>query len=61
MKTCCKMAVSSSETCCENLTFESFALWSTNALKTYLHVRSKSIEGNHEDLAARYISYLLMN
>ena len=37
----------------EDLSFENFKMWSTNALKSYLHVRGKNIEGSFEDLAAR--------
>ena len=37
----------------EDLSFENFKMWSMNALKSYLHVRGKNIEGPFEDLAAR--------
>jgi len=41
-------------TCIEELSFEKFKMWSTNAIKVFLHVRGKQIEGSHDDLAARY-------
>ena len=41
----------------EDLSFENFKMWSTNALKSYLHVRGKNIEGSFEDLAAEVIFF----
>ena len=37
------------------MSFERFKMWTTNSLKSFLHVRHKSIEGSLDDLAARYI------
>ena len=34
---------------------EEFSLWSEPALKTFLSVRKKSIEGNFDELVARYV------
>ena len=41
----------------EKLSLEQFKLFSTNALKAYLHVRGKNTEGSHEELVARYITF----
>ena len=38
-----------------DMTFERFTMWTVNSLKSYLHVRHKSIEGSFDDLAARYL------
>ena len=43
-----------SETCgFEQISLESFKLWSTNALKSFLRVRKKNNEGTFEELVAR--------
>jgi hypothetical protein len=36
------------------LTLQQFRLWSTNALKAYLRIRSKTTDGDFEELVARY-------
>ena len=51
----------------EQISLESFKLWSTNALKSFLRVRKKNNEGTFEELVARLTlvvcwlaSYMLM-
>lgn len=39
----------------DNMTLETFKLWSMAALKVFLSVRKKSIEGSFDELSARYI------
>ena len=38
----------------DEMTLEKFRLWNTAALKVYLSVREKSIEGSFDELASRY-------
>ena len=36
-----------------NLTITYFKLWSTHALKNYIAIRKKLVEGGYQDLAAK--------
>lgn len=38
----------------DNMTLGQFKLWSKDALKTFLAVRDRSLNGTFEELAARY-------
>ena len=47
-----------SETCgLEQISLESFKLWSTNALKSFLRVRKNNDEGTFEEFVARYCDF----
>ena len=37
------------------LSLQQFRLWSTNALKAYLRIRSRKTHGDFEELVARYM------
>ena len=37
----------------ETMTLDEFKLWSTNALKVFLRLRNKKINGSFDELAAR--------
>ena len=37
----------------ENMTLDEFKLWSTNALKVFLRLRNKKVNGSFDELAAR--------
>jgi hypothetical protein len=37
----------------DEMTMASFKMWSTTALKTFLEVRGKSVDGSNDELAAR--------
>ena len=41
----------------EVLTLESFELWSTKALKSFLALRHKSTEGSFKELASRQVYF----
>ena len=41
----------------EVLTLESFELWSTKALKSFLALRRKSTEGGFKELASRQVYF----
>ena len=39
----------------DDMTVDGFNLWSVPALKAFLHVRGKSVDDQHDTLAARYL------
>ena len=50
------MATKEGEQCCEEMTLQDFKMWSEEALKHFLYVRMKSVEGDLETLIYRAMS-----
>ena len=53
-------AMSPAVTDLDEMSLNSFKMWTDMALKIFLEVRGKSVEGSHDELAARYLIFIIL-